>query len=186
MKERIIKTYESFDLSYQDLGRFKGRINKFKLSLNDDGTYDYYENLDLSYAQLKSLTEFPIKFREINGYFACDNNQLISLRGTPLIIKGSFSCESNNLLSINHLSKVSGKFNCYYFENPLKITDRIIEIVGQMTHEQQMAELNFFKEVDLKAYGMMLDILESLGVDVKFRKEFKNIVNDKPDLKTFF
>jgi hypothetical protein len=121
MKERIIKTYESFnlkDLDYLrglDLGRFGGRdrIDKSKIIPNSDGTYDYDDDLRFHYMNLNSLTEIPIIFRNVNGNFICDSNNLINLKGAPSFVGGDFTCSYNKLTSLEGSpSKVGGHFWC--------------------------------------------------------------------------
>jgi hypothetical protein len=146
-----------------DLGRFSENIDKSKIILNSDGTYDYDGNLVFEKMNLKSLKEIPIKFRKVNGSFDCSNNDITSLQGVPLEVGGHFWCYNNNLLSKAHLSMVDGD-EIDFRINPFKITDNVIETVKQMTHEQQMAELDFFKENDQKAFEMMKEILDGLGL----------------------
>jgi hypothetical protein len=111
---KIIKTYESYNnIKDLDLGRFDDRIDKSLLILNDDGTYDYNGDLNFTYMDLKSLTEIPIKFRKVSGYFWCDNNELISLEGSPLEVGGNLTCAKNQLMSLEGSpSAVGGYFDC--------------------------------------------------------------------------
>ena len=188
-----------------NLGIFKKIIKKSLLVSNSDGTFDYKGNLDFSIMNLNSLSEIPIRFRNVFGSFDCSNNNLTNLENSPLFIEGgfnvsynnlislfgmpkhinlSFVCFANNLISLQHISnKINGYFYCYYnnllsdyhplkrnkkkFDsdpNPFSINNEVINTVKMMTHEQQMAELDFFKEHDQKAFEMMKEVLDNLGL----------------------
>lgn len=70
MKERIIKTYESFDVkSFLNSLKFESKIDKSKLIENSDGTFDYKGYLDFSNMGLNSLLEIPFKFRHVYDGF---------------------------------------------------------------------------------------------------------------------
>lgn len=62
----------------------------------------------------KRLTQIPIKFNHVDGYFDIDNNFLTSLEGSPKTCNGYFSCQNNKLTSINFAPKFieqTGYFN---------------------------------------------------------------------------
>jgi hypothetical protein len=189
MKERIIKTYESYNLDDLDLGRFSKIIDKKRyLKQNTDGTYDYGYDLDFSYMGLKSLTEIPIKFKNVYGDFRCDQNQLKNLEGAPENIHdGMFWCNMNDLISLQYMPNVFNfkdsssnvvdcsqnnllskaftsiiKANISLRDNPFSITDEVIETVSKMTPKQRMLELTFFEKNDTKAYEMMSEVLEKI------------------------
>ena len=82
-------------------------------TLNDKGEIDVDGSVDLSY---KDIEEFPyfIQFGVVRGYFNCDNNKLISLRGCPRVIKKGFNCSFNNLTSLRGCPRVVKKsFYCH-------------------------------------------------------------------------
>ena len=61
----------------------------------------------------QNLTEIPIKFNIVNGYFYCDNNELTSLKNCPKEVKGDFHCAGNRLTSLKYSPKiVKGNFYC--------------------------------------------------------------------------
>ena len=66
-------------------------------TINDDGTIDVDGNVDLYYME---LTELPLIFNKVTGYFDCSRNKLTSLKGSPVWVGGSFSCANNKLLSL--------------------------------------------------------------------------------------
>ena len=69
--------------------------------INDDYTIDVNGNVNLFG---KGLVKFPdyIQFNEIYGWFACQGNQLISLKGCPKIVSNTFTCRNNNLESLKY------------------------------------------------------------------------------------
>jgi len=79
-------------------------------TLNPDGTYSSEGNVDLSDL---GLTELPVKFKEVKGFFDCNYNQLTSLEGAPEHVGGSFYCEFNKLTSLKGAPReVGGSFWC--------------------------------------------------------------------------
>lgn len=86
-------------------------IKKFKLTLNQDGSYDAPGDVDLSGMGLSKL---PLKFGKIKGDFDCSNNKLTSLKGAPKSIKGDFDCGSNELITLGDFDSesVGGMFDC--------------------------------------------------------------------------
>ena len=56
----------------------KYRITDY--TINADGSIDVDGNVNLSDNE---LTKLPLKFRNISGYFSCENNKLTSLEGFP-------------------------------------------------------------------------------------------------------
>jgi hypothetical protein len=101
-------------LEIPNLESFSKRIDISKLSKNDDGTYDYNGDLDFSKMKLKSLTEIPIKFKNINGTFDCSRNQLVSLEVAPKEVHGYFNCSVNQLVTLEGAPEIiQGSFYCY-------------------------------------------------------------------------
>ena len=79
-------------------------------TINSDMSISVNGNVDLSYKNLKSI---PINFKEVGGYFSCDNNRLTSLRGCPETVGGFFYCHNNQLTSLKGCPEtVGGHFNC--------------------------------------------------------------------------
>jgi len=109
----VIKTNKILD--DLDLGRFSKKIDKSKLILNDDGTYDYDGNLYFESMDLESLTKIPIRFRKVNVSFDCSYNKLTSLKDAPSYIGKGFYCNSNLLTSLKGSPPyVAGDFYCSF------------------------------------------------------------------------
>ena len=80
--------------------------------INDDLTIDVNGRVNLSHKNLSSFPEY-IKFRNVSGYFFCDNNQLTSLEGCPSTVEGFFYCDNNQLTSLEGCpSNVRESFSC--------------------------------------------------------------------------
>jgi hypothetical protein len=41
---------------------------------------------------MENYLKFQVQFRNVSGYFYCDNNQLTSLEGCPSSVGGDFYC----------------------------------------------------------------------------------------------
>ena len=64
--------------------------------LNSKGKVDVKGSVNM---RDMNLTEIPVKFGRVEGYFACSSNKLISLKNSPnsIIGKFEFHCSNNNL-----------------------------------------------------------------------------------------
>lgn len=79
-------------------------------ALNDDGSIDVNGDVDL---YDMSLTELPLIFRNVSGYFECSANRLLSLKGCPISVGGYFECSDNRLTSLVGCPiSVGGDFDC--------------------------------------------------------------------------
>ena len=97
---------------------------KYKITnytINSDGSIDVNGDVDLSE---KGLTELPLVFNRVNGYFNCSYNKLTTLEGCPKWIGGWFSCHDNQLTSLEFSPDyVGGYFSCIWN----KLTDNYCE-----------------------------------------------------------
>jgi hypothetical protein len=110
---KLIKTYENYNLEDLNLGRFSEKIDKSKIIPNSDGAFDYYGDLKLHNMKIKSLTEIPIKLRNVHGNFYCNSNFLTSLQGSPSYVGGHFFCNHNQLTNLLYApSKIVLDFDC--------------------------------------------------------------------------
>ena len=66
-------------------------------TINEDGSIDVNGNVNLSY---KGLTELPLTFNKVTGYFDCSRNNLTSLKGSPRWVGGSFNIIYNLITSL--------------------------------------------------------------------------------------
>ena len=80
--------------------------------INSDGSIDVNGNVYLSY---KGLTELPLTFNKVTGYFNCGYNNLTSLKGCPRWVGSWFSYFNNQLTSLEFSPYyVGGYLDCRY------------------------------------------------------------------------
>lgn len=108
--------------------------------INDDLTVDVNDFVNLSY---KRLTEIPIQFGTINGYFDCRGNHLNSLKGCPKAVKG-FNCSFNKLTSLKYCPKVTTWFNC--FNNKLVYLDYLPILSGYLECDESLHDTPEYKK----------------------------------------
>ena len=104
---------------------------KYKIenyTVNDDGLIDVDGDVDLNYKNnsdgsidvngdvilnYKNLTQLPLNFNRVTGYFNCSRNKLTSLKGSPRWVGGYFYCSHNQLTSLEFSPDyVGGWFDC--------------------------------------------------------------------------
>jgi hypothetical protein len=87
------------------------KYNIENYTVNDDGSIDVDGNVDLLWYR---LTELPLNFNRVTGYFNCSRNKLTSLKGSPRWVGGYFYCSHNQLTSLEFSPDyVGGYFSCY-------------------------------------------------------------------------
>jgi hypothetical protein len=102
------------------------KYNIENYTVNSDGSIDVNGSVDLSNY---SLTQLPLVFNKVTGYFSCSSNNLTSLKGGPRWIGGWFSCNNNRLTSLEFSPDyVGGSFDCIW--NNLTDNYCITEIKG--------------------------------------------------------
>jgi hypothetical protein len=111
-------------------------------TVNPDGTIDVDGNVDLYYME---LTELPLIFNKVTGYFDCSRNNLTSLKGSPRWVGGYFSCDYNQLTSLEFSPDyVGGYFSCV--DNKLIDNYCIAEIIGSFyttSYQYGLTEHNY-------------------------------------------
>jgi hypothetical protein len=81
-------------------------------TINSDGSIDVVGDVDL---WRKSLTELPLIFNKVSGYFYCGDNFLTTLKGCPRWVESDFNCSYNRLTSLEFRPDyVGGYFTCVY------------------------------------------------------------------------
>ena len=91
-------------------------------TINDDGSIDVNGDVELSF---KDLTELPLRFNKVTGWFDCSYNRLTSLKGSPRLIGGYFLCT-------NSLEFCPDYVGGYFYCTGNKLTDNLCdtEIIG--------------------------------------------------------
>lgn len=80
-------------------------------TINDDLSVD--SNCSV-YIGSMGLTEIPVQFNKVKGFFDCSQNKLTTLKGCPIETTGFFDCSENLLTSLEGSpKKVGGFFNAY-------------------------------------------------------------------------
>lgn len=96
-----------------NISEIKDWLKKFGVShyqINSDLSVDCYESVSISDMGLNNI---PIKFNTINGFFDCSNNNLDSLKNSPVETTGYFNCNENNLTNLDGCPiKVGSYFVC--------------------------------------------------------------------------
>jgi hypothetical protein len=97
--------------SKKDIESICKKYNIQNYTINEDGSVDVDGNVNLV---RRKLTELPLKFGKVSGFFYCNDNQLESLSGAPLEVGGDFYCPNNKLKSLSGAPReVSGDFDCH-------------------------------------------------------------------------
>jgi hypothetical protein len=115
-------------------------INNY--TINDDGTIDVNGDVNL---WIKGLTELPLTFNKVTGYFNCGYNNLTSLKGCPRWIGDNFDCGNNRLASLEFSPDyVGGHFWCKWN----RLTDNLCdtEIMGNFytsLEQEGLTEVNY-------------------------------------------
>ena len=116
-----LKSYKIFeniqtDEEIHELCR-KYRIRNY--TINEDKSIDVDDDV---YLASKNLTKIPLKFRNVNGYFDCYNNNLTTLKGAPETVDRYFDCSNNNLTTLEGSPRrVSGDFYCSHNKNLMSL-----------------------------------------------------------------
>lgn len=104
----MIKLFEQYN-EYSQVVEWLEEMGIKNFYINDDLTVDvdYYVNLFN-----RGLTEIPIQFGKVSGFFDCSNNYLISLKGCPMEVGNDFNCACNQLTSLEYTpSEINGDFD---------------------------------------------------------------------------
>jgi len=106
-----IKDYKLFLESNEDINSICKEYSIMDYTVNKDGYVDVDGNVNL---YRKRLTELPLKFGKVTGYFTCSFNRLTSLEGSPYWVGKDFNCTGNLLKTLESGPKVViGDYLCY-------------------------------------------------------------------------
>ena len=118
------------------------KYNIKNYTINGDGSIDVNGDVWL---YDKELTELPLTFNKVTGYFNCRHNKLTTLKGSPRWVGGIFACSRNQLTSLEFSPDyVGGDFYCKYN----KLTDNLCdsEISGRFytsLKQDGLTEVNY-------------------------------------------
>ena len=74
--------------------KFLDRVCIGKWTLNENGEVDVKGSVDMN---SMDLTEIPVKFGKVSGFFMCSKNKLTTLKNLPRECDGFIYCWGNNL-----------------------------------------------------------------------------------------
>jgi hypothetical protein len=86
------------------------KYNITNYTINPDGSIDVNGDVYLSFYE---LTEIPLVFNKVTGFFDCAYNKLTTLKGCPRWIGSYFNCGDNQLPSLEFSPDYVGDyFSC--------------------------------------------------------------------------
>jgi hypothetical protein len=102
--------HPGFPFIERDIHQLCMKYNIRNYTINGDLSIDVDGNVYLSFSDLEFI---PINFNYVSGDFACYQNELVSLEGTPKKIGGNFNFYQNKLVSLQGCpNEVNGGFSC--------------------------------------------------------------------------
>ncbi len=151
-------------------------------SINNDGTVDVNGTVDISgnwYNGYGKLTKLPLKFGRVTGSFYCNDNELITLEGSPKEVGGDFSCKYNKLQNLlGGPKEVGGYYNCvnnkltsleggpkevgdilYCIDNPI---DNIYKLFKSYKKYQDSLDYNYLRGTNI-VKSRLKEALEEIG-----------------------
>ena len=136
-------------------------INNY--TINPDGSIDVNGDVDLSH---KGLTELPLRFNRVSGYFDCGDNKLTTLKGSPKWVGRGFYCNRNQLTSL--------EFSPYYVGGYFSCSS------NQLTNNLCDTEIGTYFYTTLKQDGLIIDGYNKATNYNEWRKMYKRklILND--------
>ena len=91
------------------------KYNITNYTINSDGSIDVAGDV---WINNKELTELPLTFNKVTGYFDCGENSLTTLKGCPRWVGSWFNCGCNKLRSLEFSPDYVGS-NFYCDDNDL-------------------------------------------------------------------
>jgi len=103
-------------MKFIDIDSICKKYHIYNYTINSDGIIDVDDNVNLNNI---NLTELPLKFGKVSGYFDCSDNNLTTLKGCPQSVTGYFICHNNNLTTLEFCPQSVG---CYFsfYKNHIK------------------------------------------------------------------
>ena len=192
---KYLKLFEGYNQFESEIADICKEYNIDNFFINPDGLVDVDGDVYLAYKNLNKY--IPLKFQNVTGSFDVDDNQLISLEGSPKIVGGGFNCDGNllndfegsphtvggdfwcygnTIRSFEGLGNIKGDFYCG--GNPIW---EIWDIINPNTDKWDNEKMDFFNDLDIiREEEIAIDrfnfFLEEMGLDpVESVKGYKNI-----------
>ena len=148
--------------------------------INSNGEVDVKGNVDMSEM---NLTEIPVKFGKVEGYFNCSNNQLTSLKNLPNYILTSFDCSHNKLTSLktSHL-----RFGIGY---NMGLNDTGFYFKGNLLNDYfkniKRRDFKFWERLNWNSVLSEYPFLVNIGKKYINRNYLKHIIDFQPQIKFY-
>ena len=192
---KYLKLFEGYNQFESEIADICKEYNIDNFFINPDGLVDVDGDVYLAYKNLNKY--IPLKFQNVTGSFDVDDNQLISLEGSPKIVGGGFNCDGNllndfegsphtvggdfwcygnTIRSFEGLGNIKGDFYCG--GNPIW---EIWDIINPNTDKWDNEKMEFFNDLDIIrgeeiAIERLNFFLEEMGLEpVESVKGYKNI-----------
>ena len=167
-------------------------FEKYKIenyTINEDGSIDV--NGDVHLFNL-NLSELPISFNKVSGYFFCEMNGLTTLKGCPKSVGGHFDCSNNKLTSLKGSPKHIGG-NLFCSHNKLTSLENNTEYLGirlYLNNNPVYSILSGNVEYEHLTAFNSLKIIKDGVVNLKRLKSFHSIFDldtiDLDSIKKFY
>ena len=192
---KYLKLFEGYNQFESEIAETCNDFGIDNFFINSDGLVDVDGDVNLTYKNLNKY--IPLKFQNVTGSFDVDDNQLISLEGSPKIVGGDFNCndnllndlegaphtvdgdfwcENNDIRSFEGLVNIKGDFYCRH--NPIW---EIWDIISHKSNKWDNEKMEFFNDLDIIrgeeiAIERLNFFLEEMGLEpVESVKGYKNI-----------
>lgn len=83
------------------------------------------------YLTKRDLTLIPFQFGEVAVDFFCQDNNLVSLKGSPYKVGRCFFCYNNKLTSLKYVPEIIGE-KIDFYSNPFIFNDKLFEDIARL------------------------------------------------------
>jgi hypothetical protein len=87
-------------------------IPSSKTKFNPRERIAYRDKAVVSFAQDRTITHIPFKFKKVVGTFSIEGSGITSLEGCPEIVTGMFNCSNTKLENLKNSPLVGESFHC--------------------------------------------------------------------------
>ncbi|NBP57852.1 hypothetical protein EBU71_15200 [bacterium] len=128
LKEFSLFENSKFPKDKQTIAEICEEYNIKNYTISKDGTVNVDGHVRI---EQESITELPLKFGKVSGFFNCSDNKLTTLKGAPREIGLGFDCRHNYLDSlIGGPKHVGGGYHCGH--NNLTTLEGLAQSIGDL------------------------------------------------------
>ena len=152
-------------------------------SISSEGLVDVDGDVDIMTQRLKRL---PLNFGYVNGHFYCNDNELTSLKGSPIEVSGDFLCVYNKLTSLKGSPKVvRGDFYCH--KNRLTSLEGGPQSIGGnfYCYENELNSLRFAPEEVVRHVVVLPNPISDIREQYLNKEYLQFIVKEQPDWRLY-